>query len=83
MRRPPRVKVLFLVVSAPRSIADQREAQAPPRFFLTRFLGGADVTVDALDNVYVTGSHLVRRLIGANVSVLAGGGGKHPRPRAR
>ncbi|MEO8131040.1 MAG: hypothetical protein ABI822_28335, partial [Bryobacteraceae bacterium] len=37
-------------------------------------IGGADVTVDALDNVYTTGAHLVKRLTGANVSILAGSG---------
>ena len=40
-------------------------------------IGGADVTVDSLDNVYATGSHQVKRLTGANVSVLAGGGGSN------
>ena len=37
-------------------------------------MGGADVAVDALDNVYTTGSHLVKRLTGTNVSVIAGTG---------
>ena len=37
-------------------------------------VGGGDVAVDALDNVYTTGSHLVKRLTGASVSVIAGTG---------
>jgi uncharacterized protein (TIGR03437 family) len=37
-------------------------------------VGGGDVAVDALDNVYTTGSHLVKRLTGAFVSTIAGTG---------
>ncbi len=37
-------------------------------------VGGGDVAIDALDNVYTTGSHVVKRLTGAIVSVIAGTG---------
>jgi uncharacterized protein (TIGR03437 family) len=37
-------------------------------------IGGGDLAIDGLDNVYTTGAHVVKRLTGSNVSTIAGTG---------